>query len=49
MANDGNVETRPVAARLRLQLDADEMLAAALKQAAVSIFSTAPFIHHCSA
>lgn len=35
MANGGNVETRPVAARRRprLQLDAEEMLAAALKHA----------------
>lgn len=33
MANDGNVETRPVAARLGPQLDADEMLAVALKSA----------------
>jgi|SRR5579862_1217912 len=33
MPNDGNVQTSPVAARLHLQLDADEMLAAALKHA----------------
>lgn len=32
MANDGNVQTRPVAARPAPQLDADEMLAAALKR-----------------
>ncbi len=38
MANDGNVESRPVAARLRPQLDADEMLAAALKHAGRSDF-----------
>lgn len=33
MANDGNVDTSPVAARIGPQLDAEEMLTAALKRA----------------